>query len=62
MMILYVVTWMIWAGGVESPEFEVREMEKAEHVNRIGVHAHQKWVKMIGKEVLVRNEGDLLIT
>ena len=46
--------------GIEYSQYEVREMEKAEHVNRRRIVARQMWVGMIGREIVVRNGGDLL--
>ena len=48
--------------GIEYSQYEVREMEKAEHVNRRRIVARQMWVGMLGREIVVRNGGDLLTT
>lgn len=48
--------------GIEYSQFEVREMEKAEHVNRRRIVVRQQWIDMIGNEVVVRNGGDLKTT
>ena len=40
--------------GIEYSQFEVREMEKAEHVNRMRIVVRQQWIDMIGSEVVVK--------